>query len=93
MLTQIKMDLQAAIFRIWTEPKRDDCKALWNVATGRAVLHNRVRQVCSMLRGNANPVAGSDTEIVVVESVQRKRAVPKQAPEDGTDSGEIKNHY
>lgn len=91
MPTQIEMESQVAILRIWTELERDDSEALENVATCRPVLHNRVAKVCLTLPDMTNSMVGFDANVAVVEPEQIEEVDSIKSYKGGTETGDAKD--
>lgn len=68
--TQIEIDSQAATSRTRSKLERGDSGALRNVATCRAILHNRVAKASRGLPVTTDAVAGFDEKIAVVGAEQ-----------------------
>lgn len=64
------MESQGAISRIRAELQRGDSEALRNVATCRAVLHNRVSEVCRNLPYLTESVVGFDAGVSIAKPRQ-----------------------
>lgn len=85
-LSQIKIRLEAAHFRIWTELKRDSSEALQNIATHRAVFYICMAEARCSLAYSTDYVASFKVETAAVEPGQTKAAESIQSSKHGAKS-------